>query len=219
MKNVIIKSLSGIVIAVMLVSCSAKNKDELYNLRASDWYDIIIKDLAKRDLEKADEHYMGFVSEHAIDKLLEPILLILTQRHIDEENYQMAVFYLDEYNKKFGSSKNVDYIRYLKIKAKYDSFIRPNRNQKLIYDTIDEIKGFLDQKPPKKYEILANTMLNRFYITSYYLDQSIYDLYQRIDKKDSAKIIEKRLKNSEFYGMDIVPPYTPWYRAIFEGSK
>ena len=100
-KNLLILSL----IITFFTACSTKNKDELYNLSPSQWYAQIIKDLQDKDLEKADTHYSGMASEHIADPLLEPTLIILAQAHMDEEEYQLAEFYLDEYNKKFGNSK------------------------------------------------------------------------------------------------------------------
>ena len=46
-------------------------------------------------------------------------MLILVNAHIDEEEYVLANFYLDEYIKRFGLSKDIDYARYLKIKSKF----------------------------------------------------------------------------------------------------
>ena len=38
---------------------------------------------------------------------------------MDEEEYALANFYLDEYIKRFSLSKDIDYVRYLKIKANF----------------------------------------------------------------------------------------------------
>lgn len=86
-------------LSVFFSACSTKNDEGLYNLSASEWYKQIIKDLQDKDLEKADDHYNGMASEHVADPLLETILIILAQAHMDEEEYKLAEFYLDEYNK------------------------------------------------------------------------------------------------------------------------
>ncbi|EAJ7577283.1 outer membrane protein assembly factor BamD [Campylobacter upsaliensis] len=211
-KNLLILSL----IITFFTACSTKNKDELYNLSPSQWYAQIIKDLQDKDLEKADTHYSGMASEHIADPLLEPTLIILTQAHMDEEEYQLAEFYLDEYNKKFGNSKNVDYTRYLKIKAKFEAFAVPNRNQALMLQSQQEIDNFLKEYPNTQYKPLVQTMLTKFNIAVFYLDSTIADLYNRTNRQQSYEIYQEKLQQSEFFERSIITPELPWYRAIFE---
>lgn len=211
-KNLLILSL----IITFFTACSTKNKDELYNLSPSQWYAQIIKDLQDKDLEKADTHYSGMASEHIADPLLEPTLIILAQAHMDEEEYQLAEFYLDEYNKKFGNSKNVDYTRYLKIKAKFEAFAVPNRNQALMLQSQQEIDNFLKEYPNTQYKPLVQTMLTKFNIAVFYLDGTIADLYNRTNRQQSYEIYQEKLQQSEFFERSIITPELPWYRAIFE---
>ncbi|EAL3911695.1 outer membrane protein assembly factor BamD [Campylobacter upsaliensis] len=211
-KNLLILSL----IITFFTACSTKNKDELYNLSPSQWYAQIIKDLQDKDLEKADTHYSGMASEHIADPLLEPTLIILAQAHMDEEEYQLAEFYLDEYNKKFGNSKNVDYTRYLKIKAKFEAFAVPNRNQALMLQSQQEIDNFLKEYPNTQYKSLVQTMLTKFNIAVFYLDSTIADLYNRTNRQQSYEIYQEKLQQSEFFERSIITPELPWYRAIFE---
>ncbi|MBM0637181.1 outer membrane protein assembly factor BamD [Campylobacter sp. VicNov18] len=205
-----------VLIGIFFNACSTKNDETLYNLSATQWYKQIIKDLHDRDLEKADDHYNGMASEHVSDPLLETTLIILAQAHRDEEEYQLAEFYLDEYNKKFGNSRNADYIRYLKIKAKFDAFAVPNRNQALMLQSQKEIDNFLQDYPYTEYKPLVQTMLTKFNLAIFYLDGTIQNLYQRINHYESAKIYEQRLQENEFYKQDIIKPELPWYRSIFE---
>ncbi|EAJ0235968.1 outer membrane protein assembly factor BamD [Campylobacter upsaliensis] len=211
-KNLLILSL----IITFFTACSTKNKDELYNLSPSQWYAQIIKDLQDKDLEKADTHYSGMASEHIADPLLEPTLIILAQAHMDEEEYQLAEFYLDEYNKKFGNSKNVDYTRYLKIKAKFEAFAVPNRNQALMLQSQQEIDNFLKEYPNTQYKPLVQTMLTKFNIAVFYLDSTIADLYNRTNRQQSYEIYQEKLQQSEFFERSIITPELPLYRAIFE---
>ncbi|EAJ3171442.1 outer membrane protein assembly factor BamD, partial [Campylobacter coli] len=180
------------------------------------WYKQIIKDLQDKDLEKADDHYNGMASEHIADPLLETTQIILAQAHMDEEEYQLAEFYLDEYNKKFGNSRNADYIRYLKIKAKFDAFAVPNRNQALMLESQKEIDSFLNDYPYTEYEPLVQTMLTKFNLAVFYLNDTIQDLYERTGHTQSAEIYQERLQESEFYQQSIIKPELPWYRSIFE---
>ncbi|BEK36924.1 outer membrane protein assembly factor BamD [Campylobacter coli] len=205
-----------ILLGVLFSACSTKNNEGLYNLSANEWYKQIIKDLQDKDLEKADDHYNGMASEHIADPLLETTQIILAQAHMDEEEYQLAEFYLDEYNKKFGNSRNADYIRYLKIKAKFDAFAVPNRNQALMLESQKEIDSFLKDYPYTEYEPLVQTMLTKFNLAVFYLNDTIHDLYERTEHTQSAKIYQERLQESEFYHQSIIKPELPWYRSIFE---
>ncbi len=205
-----------ILLGVLFSACSTKNNEGLYNLSANEWYKQIIKDLQDKDLEKADDHYNGMASEHIADPLLETTQIILTQAHMDEEEYQLAEFYLDEYNKKFGNSRNADYIRYLKIKAKFDAFAVPNRNQALMLESQKEIDSFLKDYPYTEYEPLVQTMLTKFNLAVFYLNDTIHDLYERTGHTQSAEIYQERLQESEFYHQSIIKPELPWYRSIFE---
>lgn len=205
-----------ILLGVLFSACSTKNNEGLYNLSANEWYRQIIKDLQDKDLEKADDHYNGMASEHIADPLLETTQIILAQAHMDEEEYQLAEFYLDEYNKKFGNSRNADYIRYLKIKAKFDAFAVPNRNQALMLESQKEIDSFLKDYPYTEYEPLVQTMLTKFNLAVFYLNDTIHDLYERTGHTQSAEIYQERLQESEFYHQSIIKPELPWYRSIFE---
>lgn len=205
-----------ILLGVLFSACSTKNNEGLYNLSANEWYKQIIKDLQDKDLEKADDHYNGMASEHIADPLLETTQIILAQAHMDEEEYQLAEFYLDEYNKKFGNSRNADYIRYLKIKAKFDAFAVPNRNQALMLESQKEIDSFLKDYPYAEYEPLVQTMLTKFNLAVFYLNDTIHDLYERTGHTQSAEIYQERLQESEFYHQSIIKPELPWYRSIFE---
>ncbi len=205
-----------ILLGVLFSACSTKNNEGLYNLSANEWYKQIIKDLQDKDLEKADDHYNGMASEHIADPLLETTQIILAQAHMDEEEYQLAEFYLDEYNKKFGNSRNADYICYLKIKAKFDAFAVPNRNQALMLESQKEIDSFLKDYPYTEYEPLVQTMLTKFNLAVFYLNDTIHDLYERTGHTQSAEIYQERLQESEFYHQSIIKPELPWYRSIFE---
>ncbi|MCX2682928.1 outer membrane protein assembly factor BamD [Campylobacter sp. MIT 21-1685] len=205
-----------LLVGVLLAACSVKSEEELYNLSAQAWYKQIIKDLQSRDLEKADQHYNGMASEHIANALLESTLIILAQAHIAEEEYQLAEFYLDEYNKKFATSRNADYIRYLKIKAKFDAFAVPNRNQSLMLESQNEIDTFLKEYPYTQYEPLVQTMLTKFNLAVYYLDDTIADLYRRTKKEEGYEVYKQRIEENEFYRKSIIKPELPWYRSIFE---
>ncbi len=202
-------------IALVFGACSLK-ENEYYNLSAKQWFDIIVKDLQIRDLEIADEHYTSMASEHIADPLLENAQLILAQAHIDEEEYEMADFYLEENAKKFGTSKNMDFIRFLQIKAKFKTFAQPNRDQGLLLKGMEEIDEFSQNYPGTKYDPLVQTMLSKFNLAIYALDENIASLYKRTDRDESYEVYVQRLEESDFAGVPMKKAKVSWFRRIFD---
>ncbi|CZE47138.1 outer membrane protein assembly factor BamD [Campylobacter geochelonis] len=204
-----------LIMALFIVGCGDKSRG-LYNLQPLAWYDHIIDDIKNADLEQADKHYTQFVSEHVASPLIEPTLLILAQAHMDESEYAQANAFLDEYIRRYGTLDKIEYATFLKIKANYDSFRQPNRNQNLMQNSIIEINNFLVQYPNTQYRPLIETMLVKFKLAEYYLNENIKDLYQRTGRDTSAEIYAQKIENSALKDANLTPPDLPWYRAFFE---
>ncbi|ANE35733.1 beta-barrel assembly machinery complex, BamD/YfiO lipoprotein [Campylobacter iguaniorum] len=201
---------------IFFVGCSNKNTDELYNLTPNEWYSQIIKDIKDADLESADKHYISFSSEHISSPLLEQMLLILAQANVNDEKYIEANAYLDEYIKRYGTKQKIEFAQYLKIKANFDSFSKPNRNQKLMLDSIIEVDKFLKAYPNTQYKPLIETMLVKFRLANHYLNSQIYSLYKRTDKPESAQIYKEKIDNSPLKDTQTIDPTLPWYMRPFE---
>ena len=200
---------------MVMVGCADK-QDELYNKPALFWYEQIIADIKDRDMESADAHYTSMSSEHVASPLLEEVMMILAQAHISEEEYLLANFYLDEYIKRYGSKEKREYAKFLKIKANFDSFAYPNRNQQLLLDTIEETRSFIQSYPDSQYRPLVETILTKMQLGEFYLNQEIASLYERTDKEKAAAIYKEKINNSSLKNAKMIEPETPWYRAIFE---
>lgn len=211
-----LKSAIFILSLSILVGCGAKKDDELYNLTPDQWYQQILNDIKDADLETANSHYISFASEHVASPYLEQVLIILANAHVDEEEYKIANFYLDEYIKKYGTKESIEYIQYLKIKANFDSFSKPNRNQKLVKDSILQIDEFLKNYPNTQYRPLIETMLVKFKLAEYYLDSDIYELYNKLDRSDSAAIYQDKIDNSPLNDINSTKAKLPWYMTPFE---
>ncbi|RAZ25532.1 outer membrane protein assembly factor BamD [Campylobacter hyointestinalis] len=200
----------------VFVGCGNKNDAELYNLSPEEWYSQILKDIQNSDLEEADKHYISFSSEHISSPLLEQMLLILAQANVNDEKYETANAYLDEYIRRYGTKEKIEFANYMKIKANFDSFSKPNRNQKLMQDSIEAIENFLKNYPATQYRPLIETMLVKFKLAQYYLDTQIYSLYDRTDRQESATIYKEKLDVSPLNGVDMIEPTLPWYMRAFE---
>lgn len=210
-----IQILSLLALNFFVVACSTKS-DELFNLSAASWYEQIVKDLQARDLEKADEHYTAMSSEHIADPLLETTQLILAQAHIDEEEYELADFYLEENAKRFGNAENIDFIRYSQIKAKFEAFYQPFRDQGLMLTSLNQIDEFLNTYPNTEFAPLVDTMLTKFNLGVYVLDEEIASLYRRTGRDESYEIYQQKLNDSAFKDVPMIKPKQVWYRRIFE---
>ena len=211
--------IANVLIVASLVTfmsgCASKDK-EVFNMPATYWYEEIAKQIKSQDLEKADSFYTSLASEHIESPLLPDAMMMLANAHMQDEEYVLANFYLDEYLKRYGSKANADHVRFMKIKANYEAFPNPNRNQQLLIDTINQTKDFLARYPDSKFRPLAETILLRLELGEYFLDSNIKDLYSRVDKPEAAKAYDEKLKKSSLGEAKIVEPKIPWYRSWFE---
>ena len=201
--------------AFVFTACSSKNEEE-YNKPAIYWYNKMLKQIASNDLDLADDTYTSLESEHRNTPFVPTAMLILVNAHIDEEEYALANFYLDEYIKRFGLSKDIDYARYLKIKANFLGFKYQFRDQQLIEDTLNQIEDFKVKYKNSPYMPLVDTINSRLFMAKASMDKEIADLYVRRDKQAAAAFYEQKVQSSWVAPQEIEPVKVPWYRAIFE---
>jgi outer membrane protein assembly factor BamD len=203
-------------VTFVLTGCATKKDKVIYNKPALYWYEQIVKNIKDSDLEKADDMYTSLSSEHVASPLLPEAMIILSQAHMDEEEYLLANFYLDEYIKRYGNEKKSEYARFMKIKANFESFPNPNRNQQLLIDTIAQTKEFIKKYPNSQYLPMVETMLVKLNLGEFYLNENIVSLYERIDKPEAAKAYQKLVDNSPLKKANMIEPSIPWYRSMFE---
>lgn len=212
--------LKNILLATSLVfiftACSGKKEAAEYNKPALYWYNKMVTKITTGDLDEADDTYTSLESEHRNSPLIPTALLILVNGHIDAEEYSLANFYLDEYIKRFALSKNIDYARYLKIKANFLGFTYQLRDQQLIETTIEEIEDFKVKYKTSPYMPLVDTMNARLYMAKALLDEEIAKLYKKKGKEIAAEMYSQKVKNSWVAPEEIEPVKVPFYRSIFE---
>ena len=196
-------------VALVIGGCSSKEKPE-YNKPDIYWYNKMVLAIASGDLDKADDFFTSLQSEHFSSPLLREALLILAQAHMDEEEYLLAGYYLDEYIKRFATPKEREFAQFLKIKASYLAFRSINRDQKLLQETIARAREFKERYPASVYIPMVDTILTRLYMANYVLEQEIADLYERVGKEEAAKIYRERLERSWIKKEQIDVPKS-WY--------
>ncbi len=208
--------LSSILLALVFTGCAQKETVKEYNKPAIYWYNKMIKQISYNQLDDADDTFTSLESEHRKSPLISSAIMIIATAHMDEEEYQMANYYFDEYLKRFSLERDADYIRYLKIKSNFLSFQNEFRNQKLVNDTLEEIEKFIQLHKGSNYIHLVETMRGRLLMAKALFEKEIADLYGRVDKPEAQKIYnEKASKNWTNPDM-IEGAKTPWYQAIFE---
>jgi outer membrane protein assembly factor BamD len=125
---------------------------------------------------------------------------------MNKEEYLLANYYLDEYNKRFGEYESREYTDFMKLKASFLGVKDVYKDQKLIMDSIATSKVYINRYPGSPYAPLVNTMLIRLHMSQYLLNENIAALYDRTGKPDAAKIYRDKNKGSVVEMADITPP-------------
>ena len=205
-----------LLVSLVFVSCSNKQKEQEYNKPALYWYNKMLKEISIGYIEEADDTFTSLESEHKNSPLVPTSLLILANAHIVVEEYELANYYIDEYNKRFGLSKNIDYVRYMKIKANFLSIGYQYREQKLFTDTSVEIEECIKKFPSSPYIHLVRDINSRLHMGKASFDKEISELYKRVGKDNASKLYLEKSKKSWNNPEEIETIKVPWYRSIFE---
>jgi len=201
--------LISIAISFFFVGCAATKEDVAeFNKPALYWYKQIAKSIGNKNMDKADAFYISLKSEHLSSPLMPTAMMMLAHAHMNHEEYLLANYYLDEYNKRFGDGKNREYIDFTKLKASFLGIKDVYKDQKLIMDTIGSANTYLFRYPGSVYAPLVNTILVRLHMSQYLLNENIAALYDRTGKPEAAKIYRSKNSDSLIEMADITPPKT-----------
>jgi len=197
----------GLMSAFIFAGCAGSEADvEEFNKPALYWYKQIGDSISKNNLDKADEYYISIKSEHMRSPLMPTVMSMLAHAHMNNEEYLLSNYYLDEYNKRYGADRTKEYIDFIKLEAAFLGIKDVNKDQKLIIDSITASNLYLNRYPNSEYTPLVNTILVRLHMSQYLLNESIASLYDRTGKDSAAKIYRAKNKNSLVELSDITPP-------------
>ena len=217
MKQTILKLILLAVTTYTFLGCAGKQQEvKEYNKPAIYWYNKMIKQIAEYDLDGADDTFTSLESEHRNSPFIPAAMMIIATAHMEEEEYAMANYYLDEYLKRFSLKRDADYIRYLKIKSNFLAFKSQYREQNLLDETIIKTNEFLDKYPHSEYVHLVQTMQARLLMARSLFDKEISELYGRIDQPVAQKFYQDKASRNWKNIEDIKDVDVPWYRAVFE---
>jgi len=212
-----IKIVFSSLLLVLFFSSCAKDLEE-YNKPAVYWYAKIIDSISDGDIDKADNYYSSLQGEHIGSPLLPEATMILAIAHMHYEEYLLAEHFLNEYVKRYANSNEKEFAEFLKIKAKYLALPNPRRDQVLINESIVSAEKFKRHYPDSMYYSLVDTIATNLYMAEASLNETIADLYVRIDKPKSAKYYRAKEAQPWIVWDEINRANTPWYKEWFEGD-
>ncbi|MCD6174005.1 MAG: hypothetical protein J7J96_09525, partial [Sulfurimonas sp.] len=111
-----------------------------------------------------------------------------------------------------------EFAEFMKIKAKYMALPNPRRDQVLMQEAIKEGEAFKMSYPRSMYNAIIDTMLTNLRMAEAALNETIADLYVRLDKPKSAEYYRNIKPQPWMNWEEIDRANSPWYREIFEGD-
>jgi len=205
-------------LALLMIFTSCSKDLEEYNKPAVYWYAKIIESISNGNIDKADDYYSSLQGEHIGSPLLPEATMILAVAHMHYEEYLLSEHFLDEYVKRYANENEKEFAEFMKIKAKYMALPNPRRDQALIGEAILEAQKFKRNYPNSMYYNVVDTMATNLYMAEASLNETIADLYDRIDKPKSAQYYRDIEPQPWINWADIDRANTPWYKEWFEGD-
>ena len=200
----------------LFVGCADDEDVAEFNKPALYWYKNIANSVTRGNLDKADAFYISLKSEHMRSPLMRTAVMMLAHAHMNKEEYLLANYYLDEYNKRFGESDSREYTDFMKLKASFLGVKDVYKDQKLVIDSINACKIYVYRYPGSPYVPLVNTMLIRLHMSQYLLNENIAALYDRTGKPAAAKIYRDKNIGSMVEMTDITAPEKGIVGIIFD---
>lgn len=214
MKKITLLTFFIFLLSIFFAGCGQKSEEE-FNKPAIYWYKSMLEQIKTRDLEKADDIFTSLQSEHINSPLIQEAMLVLAKAHMDREEYLLAEHYYDEFIKRYGDIDNIDFVKMMKIRAKYFALELPERDQQLLLDTIVAAEEYILAHPYSNFRPLVDTMLLNMYLAKLAMDQKIANLYKKLDKPLGAEMYSNRYEYEWLKEVVYKEPELAWYRKLF----
>ena len=202
--------------ALFISGCGKSSEVTEFNKPALYWYKHIARSIALNNMDKADEYYISLKSEHMRSPLMPTVIMMLAHAHMHNEEYLLANYYFDEFNKRYADEHTREYTEFMKLKASFLGIRDVYKDQRLIMKSIENAKVYLARYPGSEYAPLVNTLLIRLHMSQYLLNENIAALYERTGKPEAAKIYRAKNKGSIVEMADITPPEKGFLGEIFD---
>jgi len=196
-----------LLIPFIFLACSHKPKKEVKT--SLEIHQKLKKDINSVMLDDADNDFMDLEANYPSSPYIKSDLLILFLAHLKNEEFDLAKFYLTQYEKRFASSKEIPWCEYQKIKIEFLKYQNAYTNQKELLDLKRICENYKLNFPNSTFLPEVNTIYIKTLLTIDYLNAKIYKLYKQEGKVKAAKMYKTNLpKNSK-------PPFIPWYKRLF----
>jgi outer membrane protein assembly factor BamD len=205
MKKIVV----GIFLSLFIIGCANKNNN-ISKQTALTWHRMIFNDLTKHNLDDADDAFTSLQVEHPESKFISEDLLILSIAHAKNKEFDLAIFYMNQFKKRYASFEDKEWADYMICKYKFYANQNAYTNQKAINDAIKFINSTLETYPNSIFNYELNTMKLKLILTKKLFKQKIANLYTKLDKPKSAKLYHTDLNTSK-----IIKPNIPWYKQLF----
>ncbi len=205
-----IKKLILPIIGILIITGCSKNPSVSKDYKTSLINHIQIKkDINNANLDRADNDFMSLEADFPASIYIKSDLLALYLAHLSNEEYDLARFYLNQYEKRFASSEEIPWCEYQKIKMDFLKYDHSYTNQQALLDLINECKKYKINFPNSTFLPEVNTIYIKTLLTNQYLNDKINKLYKKLYGKKYV------IKNKTKIPSNSIPPYVPWYKKLF----
>lgn len=169
----------------------------------------IYKAVNNGNLDTADNFLLDLEASFPGSVYIKDDLLILYYAHLKQEDYQLAKFYLDQYEKRFATPKEIPWCEYQKIKIDFISYDNAYTNEQKLINLINECKSYKLRFKDSNFLPEVNTIYVKALLTKKYLNDKIYNLYKKEGKEKAAEKYKTTIPKES------TPPHIPWYKKLF----
>ncbi len=197
-------------VALIIITGCSKNPSVSRDYQTSLINHIQIKkDINNVNLDRADNDFMSLEADFPASIYIKSDILALYLAHLQMKEYDLAKFYLNQYEKRFASSEEIPWCEYQKIKMDFFKYDHAYTNQKALLDLIKECKKYKVTFPNSTFLPEVNTIYIKALLTNQYLNDKIYKLYKKLGYKNATKYFHTKIPNNS------IAPYVPWYKKLF----
>jgi len=201
------KKLSTITLfSFILLGCASNNStvtkgktDNYYQSPTSKIYNYI----KNRNLDDADNAYIELKTNSESPTTLSSVAKTLAIVHMQNKEYILANFYLQEALQADGSD---EFAKFLLSKNQFLSAIKNQRDQSYRDRALKALEVDRNLVADEDYSLLANSMLTRVKLDTAWNNKEIGNTYKRLNKQEASQIYENRIKSLGFNINDIYKP-------------
>ncbi len=197
------------IIPLFFIACSSKKLAKSEKLTALNWHYKIYKDIQNMNLDRADDDFLSLEAQHPSSIYIKTDLINLFLAHQEQYEYDLSLFYLNQYEQRYSSFREIPWIEYQKIKLTFIKYSNPYTNQQAILNLITMCNNYLAKYPDSQFAAEVSTILAKAELTNKYFDAEISRLYKKLGKEKASEKYKTNIpKNSK-------PPVIPWYKKLF----